>query len=107
MMHLKLRGKLTAMACAAMLGMLVVAVVSRVNLRAQLMQDRQVKTQNLVESAVSLVKKYADLAEKGVLPEAEAKRLALDAVVTLRYEGDNYFWVNDLDGILLGHPHRA
>ena len=22
----------------------------------------------------------------------------------LRYEGNNYFWVNDLNGILLGHP---
>ncbi len=107
MIHLKLRGKLSAMACVAMLGMLAVAVVSLVNLRAQLMQDREIKTQNLVEAAVSLVGKYADLADKGAMPEAEAKRLALDAVVTLRYEGDNYFWVNDLDGVLLGHPHRA
>ncbi|HYG89301.1 MAG TPA: methyl-accepting chemotaxis protein [Azospirillum sp.] len=107
MVHLKLRGKLTVMACAAMLGMLVVAVVSLANLRAQLMQDRETKTQNLVESAVSLVKRYADLADKGSLPEAEAKRLALESVVALRYEGDNYFWVNDLDGILLAHPHRA
>ena len=101
---LKLRGRLTAMASVALVGMVVIAVVALTSLRAELMNDRQMKTRDLVDAASSLALKYAELAQKGTMPADEAKKAALEAIGTLRYEGTNYFWVNDLNGVLLMHP---
>ncbi len=101
---LKLRGRLTAMASVALVGMIVIAVVALTSLRAELMNDRQMKTRDLVNAASSLALKYAELARNGALPVEEAKKAALEAIGTLRYEGTNYFWINDLNGVLLMHP---
>jgi len=101
---LKLRGRLTAMASVALVGMIVIAVVALTSLRAELMNDRQMKTRDLVDAASSLAVKYAELAQKGAMPAEDAKKAALEAIGTLRYEGTNYFWVNDLNGVLLMHP---
>ncbi|HYD69362.1 methyl-accepting chemotaxis protein [Azospirillum sp.] len=101
---LKLRGRLTAMASVALVGMLAIGAVALTSLRAELMHDRQMKTRDLVDAAASLALAYADRAAKGTMPEAEAKRAALEAIALMRYEGGNYFWVNDLQGILLMHP---
>jgi len=101
---LKLRGRLTAMASVALVGMIVIAVVALTSLRGELMNDRQMKTRDLVDAAASLALKYADLARDGAMPVEEAKKAALEAIAVLRYEGTNYFWVNDLNGVLLMHP---
>ncbi|HYH38657.1 MAG TPA: cache domain-containing protein [Azospirillum sp.] len=101
---LKLRGRLTAMASVALVGMVVIAAVALTSLRAELMNDRQMKTRDLVDAASSLALRYQELAQKGALPVEEAKKAALEAIATLRYEGNNYFWVNDLNGVLLMHP---
>ncbi|WP_448188801.1 methyl-accepting chemotaxis protein [Azospirillum sp. sgz301742] len=101
---LKLRGRLTAMASVALVGMIMIAVVALTSLRAELMNDRQMKTRDLVDAASSLALKYAELARTGAMPAEQAKKAALEAIGTLRYEGTNYFWVNDLDGVLLMHP---
>jgi len=103
-LSLKLRGRLTAMASVALVGMIVIAALALSSLRTELMNDRQMKTRDLVDAASSLALKYADLAQKGAMPVEEAKKAALEGIATLRYEGSNYFWVNDLNGILLSHP---
>ncbi len=101
---LKLRGRLIAMASIALIGMAVIGAVALANLRGELLNDRQLKTRDLVDSAASLAIRYADLAKQGAMSQDDAKRAALEAVGTLRYEGTNYFWVNDLNGVLLQHP---
>ncbi|MGQ9366971.1 methyl-accepting chemotaxis protein [Azospirillum sp. ST 5-10] len=103
-MGLRLRGRLTAMASIALIGMVVIGVTALLSLHGELMNDRKLKTRDLVDSAASLVLRYAELARRGAMPEEDARRAALEAVATLRYEGDNYFWVNDLNGRLLAHP---
>ncbi len=67
---------------------------------------RQQELKGLVETALSLVTAQYELAKDGQLPEAEAKAHAAAAVGKLRYQGDNYFWINDLHPTMVMHPVR-
>jgi methyl-accepting chemotaxis protein len=67
---------------------------------------RQQELKGLVETAFSLVQAQYALAKSGKISEDEAKSRAAEAVGKLRYQGDNYFWINDLKPVMVMHPTR-
>nr|WP_294518232.1 cache domain-containing protein [uncultured Rhodopila sp.] len=62
------------------------------------------ETRHLVETAYSLVADFQRRAATGELTEADAQQQALLRLSRLRYENDQYFWVNDMAGTMLMHP---
>jgi methyl-accepting chemotaxis protein len=58
----------------------------------------------VVETATGLLAHFHDLAVKGTMPEAQAKVAALEALKGLRYSETEYFWVNDMQRIVIMHP---
>lgn len=62
------------------------------------------RTQTTIEVAFTLIKEYQERAKNGEFSVEEAKSRALKRIASLRYEGNNYFWVNDLGGKMLMHP---
>ncbi len=70
----------------------------------RLMEGRLNRSASLVEVAWSLLGDYAQDVREGRLSEAEAKRRAMVRLGGLRFGQDNYFWVNDFDGVMLMHP---
>lgn len=67
--------------------------------------DRQLKT--ISDAAYSTVQSHYDAYQAGDVTLEEAQANAAKAVSVMRYEGKNYLWINDLDGVLVMHPHRA
>jgi methyl-accepting chemotaxis protein len=64
----------------------------------------EVKLKNLTETTYNVIQFYYDQSQKGVYTEAQAKQLAEDAIKTLRYEGNEYFWINDYTPNMVMHP---
>ena len=73
-------------------------------IRTLLMEDRMVKTQNIVETAHGLLGHYAKLADSGAMTKDEAQKAALAALADLRYAENEYFFVQDLHSVMLMHP---
>ena len=96
--------RLAVLVAGLSLGILVVLGVSLVKLHDELMADRQDQTRRLVETAASLVDAYRAMAAEGAMPEADARAEALERLAALRYDGQQYFWVNAMDGTMLRHP---
>ncbi|MBF0393675.1 MAG: cache domain-containing protein, partial [Alphaproteobacteria bacterium] len=69
-----------------------------------LMIARKIKTRQLVEAAFGVIAHHEHMAREGMMSEEDAKRAALAAVSTLRYAGEEYFWVNDMHPRVLMHP---
>ncbi|MAC45709.1 MAG: chemotaxis protein [Oceanospirillum sp.] len=67
-------------------------------------REKQQKTQHMVESVISMVQHQHQLFKDGKKTEQEAKDSALKAIEKLRYNKTDYFWVNDLDAIMVMHP---
>lgn len=70
----------------------------------RLMDSRVRSNRNLVEVAWSLLGDYHEDALSGALGEDEAKRRAMERIRGLHFEDSNYFWLNDLDGVMRMHP---
>lgn len=59
--------------------------------------DRGIKTD--VEIAISSIEKVYKEQQAGLLSEEEAKTKAADLVRDLRFDGENYFWVDTTEGV--------
>ena len=59
--------------------------------------DIRIKSQ--VETAHSLVGEVYRQQQSGLLSEAAAKRHAAELIRQLRFDGDNYFWIDTVDGV--------
>ncbi|MEW6347260.1 MAG: methyl-accepting chemotaxis protein [Paraburkholderia sp.] len=71
------------------------------------MDERKADLIHASEIALDVVKTFADRVSAGSLPEAEAKKLAMDTVRNMRYGGDGYFTILNSKFIVLMHPTKA
>lgn len=88
------------------LGLISVMVLSLVILRDTMMDDIRTKTKEVVETAYSVLDYYEKEEQKGTYTREEAQKQALLVVKNLRYEGKEYFWVNDMTPRMLMHPFK-
>jgi diguanylate cyclase (GGDEF)-like protein len=66
------------------------------SLETTLMAERKRSVKNSVDAMHGTISYYQKLAELGKLSEHEAKAAALALINDVRYEGHNYFWINDM-----------
>lgn len=69
-----------------------------------LMEAKQTKTRHLVETVHSLMDHYYQLEQQHTLTREQAQQQAVSAIANLRYEKDDYFWINDLHPNMIMHP---
>lgn len=73
-----------------------------------LMDRKREMIRELTNSAWSILAGFERDVRTGVLPEEQAKRLAISRIESLRYgrEGKDYFWLQDLRPVMIMHPYR-
>ena len=104
--NLKVQTRLLAMMALMLAGMAVITVFALMNERSSLLDDRKVKTRHLVEVAEGVVEHYYSQQQKGLLPEDQAKKAAIETIKALRYEKDDYFWINDYHPRIVMHAAK-
>ncbi|VXD00467.1 Methyl-accepting chemotaxis protein McpP [Pseudomonas sp. 8Z] len=62
------------------------------------------KTEHVVQTAASILKQYQKLEVAGSLSRDEAQRQAMALIRELRYDGQEYFWINDQQPVMIMHP---
>jgi methyl-accepting chemotaxis protein len=96
--------RLWMLVAAGALALVTLAAQSRHVLQVSMMAEREAKIRATVETVHSLVAGFGEQVAAGALGEAAARRAALEALRRLRYEGVEYFWVNDLGPAMVMHP---
>ncbi|WP_394153999.1 methyl-accepting chemotaxis protein [Vibrio maritimus] len=94
---------LIALVSAALFVPLVLALMDYQN---SLMENKQSKTQHLVQTAYTLVEHYHQQYSSGQLTLEQAQSEASKAVQSLRYDANDYFWINDLQPAMVMHPMK-
>lgn len=69
-----------------------------------LYQERFAKIQAETESAASVISHFVELERSGALTREEAQRMAIETIAAIRYDGDDYFWINDSHPRMIMHP---
>lgn len=101
---MSLRSKLTAMTLGTIAALVVLFAILLINGKSQMLGDRQDKVRNLVEVAHATVAHYEKAARDGLMSVDDAKKAAAAAVRDMRYDKVEYFWINDLNGLMVMHP---
>lgn len=101
-----IKTKLSLVILIVMLGLLAVSAFALFSEKSLLLHDRQVKTRHLVEAAYGVLAYHHDLQSKGALTEAQAQAAAIGIIKALRYEEQEYFWINDMTPHVVMHPMK-
>lgn len=104
--RLTIKYKLGLLGVVMVIGMLFIMAVAAWNLRTNLLEDRYLKTQDLVETAADVVSYFHQQAQRGRITDSAAQEQALEAIKSMRYEGEGYFWINDRNYIMKYHPRE-
>lgn len=72
--------------------------------RSDLLQERKLQSNHAVSMAYSIIDHYQQQQAAGVLSHTAAQKQALSALQAMRYDNDNYVWINDLDARMIMHP---
>ncbi|WP_147821008.1 methyl-accepting chemotaxis protein [Salidesulfovibrio onnuriiensis] len=70
---------------------------------AALMEEKRVAVMSTVDVAYTLVEFYGKEASSGALSKEDAQKKAAAAVKALRYKGSEYFWINDMNHVIVMH----
>ncbi|AXS79668.1 methyl-accepting chemotaxis protein [Dechloromonas sp. HYN0024] len=101
---ISLRGKLLAMTAMTVVALAILFSALLINGKNQMLDDRQAKVRNLVEATHGIVAHFEKRARDGQLSVEDAKKAAAEAIRGMRYDKVEYFWINDLQDVMVMHP---
>ena len=99
-----LKTKFRIMIAVSAAGLVAVAGFWIQSEHSTLLAQKQEKTKNLVEVPYSILEQQYRFETEGKISRIEAQRRAMDAIRVMRYEGGNYFWINDEHPTMIMHP---
>ncbi|WP_370677829.1 methyl-accepting chemotaxis protein [Pleomorphomonas sp. PLEO] len=99
MRSLTIKAKITLQIVSFSLGLVLVAVICFIDLRASMLAERKQAIQQVVEGAVSQIQGFYDATQKGAITEDVAKQRVADLVHTLRYAGNSYLFIYNYNGV--------
>lgn len=75
--------------------LITVDILSLLHTRTNLLHEKKIETQNVVETAYGTLEYFASQVDKGFLTEDEARQRAAASISGLRYGKNDYFWINN------------
>jgi methyl-accepting chemotaxis protein len=103
-MGMTLKTKFLCMIATSAAGLMAVAGFWIQEQHSTLLSGKMEETQNLIEIPYSILERQYQLELEGKISRAEGQRQAMEIIRGLRYEGNNYFWINDDHPTMIMHP---
>lgn len=72
-----------------------------------LLTSKQERLTHLVETAHSVMEMHHQKQRSGALTKEQAQKESLKIIKKLRYDGENYFWINDMRPYMVMHPFKS
>jgi methyl-accepting chemotaxis protein len=72
-------------------------------IKKNLYDAKYIKTKHVVEAAWGVLDYYSKQSKSEAMPIEEAKRKAQEVIKNLRYDVDDYFWINDMEPRMVMH----
>ena len=104
MKNLKISQKIFLLSGSMLLVFTLVASWMYLAAKDNVIEGRRDEIKHVVETAWGIVDHYAKQSSQGLLTEEEAQQKAKAAVQALRFDGENYLWINDLQPRMIMHP---
>jgi methyl-accepting chemotaxis protein len=102
---LSTRVTLVSVASVALMGVVVLAYLLP-TIRDRMYNEKLQATKQVVDVAYSVLASVYGQAQRGEITEDAARKLAVEKVAALRYNQNDYFWLNDLTPVMIMHPFK-
>lgn len=102
--HLRVKNKLLLLIGVAIACIVALQSVTLISLKEHLLENRMAKIQNIVESATGVLEYYYQQEKSGKMSREEAQNSAQNAIKAMRYDGEQYLWINDMHPNMIMHP---
>ncbi|MCP4283693.1 MAG: methyl-accepting chemotaxis protein [Gammaproteobacteria bacterium] len=100
----KISHRLWLLIVVAVIGISATTVSALIQSKAGLMDEKSAQTRKLVESAHSILASFHDRAVAGEIDMESARATALKTIENIRFDGGNYYWINDMNATMVMHP---
>ncbi|NVK17882.1 MAG: bacteriohemerythrin [Methylocystaceae bacterium] len=102
--NISISKKILMLSLIAFIGIFVLVAINLQQFKATMIEDREIKTRNIVETAFSVVENFAERAKAGELTTEEAQKQAAAILESMRYEGNEYIFITDFNSGIIMHP---
>lgn len=104
--NLSIKYKLLVLVSLCLFALITVKGLSLLTLKQNLLEDRKIKTQHIVQTAYGVLSHYQSLEATGQMTQEQAQAQAKLLIKDMRYDGDQYLWLNDHKPTMLMHPEK-
>ena len=105
--NISINGKLWIIIGAGLLGVFLSVSEAMLVFHRTMVADRKAKVRSVVETAYGILDTFGQRAASGAMTDDAARAEALRILKTLRYDGQQYLWVNDLTPTMVMHPIQS
>ncbi len=106
LLDLSIRQKLWGAVVIASLTFVGLAAWQAYAKREALYDEKRLATKHVVEVAHGVLAAYAKEVDAGRLTQESAQAQAKAMIKGLRYEGQEYLWINDMKPVMVMHPFK-
>lgn len=99
-----IRGKIITFVIIVAAGMALLISLSINTLHKSLWESRKDAVRYAVQNAYSVLSFYEQQERAGLMSREEAQRISKDLLRSMRYENNEYFWINDTHPRMIMHP---
>lgn len=93
--NMKTKYKLCIISVSSAVALICLSLFFMAFLKDAISNEKRLKTKNVVETAYTLIEYNYKQFKEGAITEDQAKEAAKNSIKSLRYEGKEYFWIND------------
>ena len=96
--------KLAVLIASSLVGIVVLTSFFLISEKNLILEERKSNVRQAVETAHGVLLHFHKLSTSGAMTDADARKAALATLRGLRYGGTEYFWVNDMQPVMIMHP---
>ncbi len=104
MKHFRISVRLYALVGLALLTMAAVMTLGLFQEQDKLVAQRKAMLEAMNENAVSVFDTYYKQEQAGTLSQKDAQARAIEAIQAMRYQGNGYFFITDMNSMIIMHP---
>lgn len=75
-------------------------------IKGLIMDDKKESVRNMVQASISILADYQKQVDAGTITKEDAQKRAFERIGSIRYDGDNYLWINDTTPKMIMHPMK-
>lgn len=104
MKHTRISVRLYALVGLALMMMAAVMLLGLLEEQEKLVTQRKAMLEAMNENAITVFEAYYKQEQAGTLSQTDAQARAIEAISAMRYQGNGYFWINDMQPKMVMHP---